>query len=518
MSGQSGLLVSTGTNPELDDLLEELGNRLQAGERLDLEAVVAEHPQHADDLRRYFPALQVLAGLRETDSRPLSEKTNSVGDYEILEEIGRGGMGVVYKARHRSLDRRVALKMLRAGELATPADLQRFRNEAKIVANLDHPRIVPIYEVGEQDQRLYYTMKLIDGGSLMASLPSFQTNPRAAAELVADIAQAVHHAHEQGILHCDLKPSNILLDKDGRPNISDFGLARWLETDGSLSESGVVVGTPSYMSPEQAAGRYRETSPLSDVYGLGAILYALLTGRPPFQGMTTLETLDQVRTLEPVPPTRLEAHVPRPLEAVCLKCLHKEPRLRYASARALAEDLQRYLAGLPTNARSAGLAARAWLWCRRPERIRDAGVMMVCFNATFCVWGLLGLLAVTLGFLRSDRPSAAGWNLALPVVCLYAPAVWLGVKVIQRRFWAVWAGVLFTLLVLLVIGLLYHGQPHDMGGLYTEGDPAMAFAFRTLDLLLMTVQFLAMVLALLVYYANRQSLAWSRPSSRPVSE
>jgi serine/threonine-protein kinase len=502
----------------LDDLLEELGNRLQAGERLDLEAVLAEHPQHADDLRRYFPALQVLAGLRETDGRPISEKASFVGDYEIVGEIGRGGMGVVYKARHRSLDRRVALKMLRAGELATPADLQRFRNEAKIVANLDHPRIVPIYEVGEQDHRLYYTMKLIDGGSLTASLSSFQTNPCAAGELVADIAQAVHHAHEQGILHCDLKPSNILLDKDGRPHISDFGLARWLETDGSLSESGVVVGTPCYMSPEQAAGRYRETSPLSDVYGLGAILYALLTGRPPFQGMTTLETLDQVRTLEPVPPTRLEANVPRPLEAVCLKCLHKEPRLRYASARELAEDLHRYLAGLPINARLAGPAARAWLWCRRLERIRDAGVMLVCFNATFIVWNILGLLAVTLGFVPLDRSSAGSWNLTLVTTCLYAPAVWLGVKVIRRRFWAVWAGVLFTLLVLLVFGLFSIGPSHDMGGLYTERDPGMSFALRTLSLLLFSVQFLAMVLALLAYYANRQSLAWSRPSSHPKSE
>ena len=206
------------------------------------------------------------------------------GDYEIRGELGRGAMGVVYKARQISLNRLVALKMIRAGALAGEDDLRRFQNEAEAVARLDHPHIVPIYEVGEHDGKRYFSMKLIAGPCLSRTLSSYTANPRYAAKLMVTIAEAVHHAHQRGILHRDLKPSNILLDEQGQPHVSDFGLAKQVEGDGSLTESGVVLGTPAYMAPEQAAGSKRLVTTLSDVYGLGAVLYALLTGKPPFGG------------------------------------------------------------------------------------------------------------------------------------------------------------------------------------------------------------------------------------------
>ena len=290
---------------------------------------------------------------------------SSFGDYELVELIAAGGMGIVYKARQKSLNRIVAVKMVRLGLLAGSTELRRFQLEAEAAAKLDHPHIVPIYEVGQVDDLPFFSMKLLDGGSLGDRLAQSVDDPQAAAGLVAALAEAVHHAHQHGILHRDLKPANILLDTEGRPYVGDFGLARSLEGDSSLTQSGTILGTPSYMAPEQATGARSGVTTAADVYSLGAILYALLTGRPPFQAATPIETLRRVIDEEPPAPRALNPKAGRDLEAICLKCLRKDPRQRYGSARELAEDLRRYLQGRSIRVRRATAAERAWRWCRR---------------------------------------------------------------------------------------------------------------------------------------------------------
>jgi WD40 repeat protein/serine/threonine protein kinase len=300
------------------------------------------------------------------------------GDYEILGELGRGGMGVVYKARQTSLNRVVALKMVLAGAHASPDDRERFLAEARSLARLQHPHIVQVYEVGEAlspdgrpadaaglSRLPFFSLEYVEGGSLDRRLAGTPQSPRPSAALVEVLARAVHYAHQRGVVHRDLKPANVLLTADGTPKVTDFGLARHLGDGSGRTRSGAVLGTPSYMAPEQAAGKAKEVGPAADVWALGAILYECLTGRPPFQGASVLETLDQVCTREPVPPRQLQPGVPRDLETIALKCLNKDPRRRYASAEALAEDLRRFLGGEPITARPAGRPERLWRWCRR---------------------------------------------------------------------------------------------------------------------------------------------------------
>ena len=286
------------------------------------------------------------------------------GDYELLAEVARGGMGVVFKARQKSLGRTVALKMILAGQLASPADVQRFRNEAAAAAQLDHSSIVPIYDIGECQGQHYYAMAYVAGSNLQQRVKQGPFLPHEAAELVSRIADAVHFAHEKGIVHRDLKPQNILLDGDGQPKVTDFGLAKRLEGDG-LTMTGDVLGTPAYMAPEQAAGRSREADRAVDIYALGAILYCLLTARPPFQAATLAETLRQVIEAEPVSPRLLNSGVPRDLETICLKCLQKQPARRYTTARALAEDLRRFGKHEPILARPVSTTEHVWKWVRR---------------------------------------------------------------------------------------------------------------------------------------------------------
>ncbi|MCI0458809.1 MAG: serine/threonine-protein kinase, partial [Gemmataceae bacterium] len=337
--------------------------------------------------------------------RPLPRR---FGDYELLEEIARGGMGIVYKAHHSRLNRTVALKVILAGHFASREAVERFQLEARAAAHLDHPGIVPVYEVGEVEGQHFFTMALVGGGSLHQLLAEGPLPPLEAARLVRQVAEAVQYAHDHGILHRDIKPQNILLhrsegstganlngpgmgtavtspSKSGTltPKLADFGLARTQES--ALSVTGEVLGTPSYMPPEQAGGDGKRIGPAADVYALGAVLYCLLTGRPPFQSASVMETMRQVREQEPVPLRQLNAQVPADLETMCLKCLEKEPGRRYLSAQTLAEELGRFERGEPVHARPVGRVERSWRWCRRNPVV--AGLLVV-------VAGLLVVVAV----------------------------------------------------------------------------------------------------------------------------
>jgi serine/threonine protein kinase len=299
-------------------------------------------------------------------------RTDSVPGYEIISELGRGGMGVVYKARQIKLNRLTALKMVLAGLYAGNADLARFRTEAEAVARLQHPNIIQIYELGEHNGLPYCSLEFCPGGSLENRLSGKPLPALEAAALVETLARAINVTHTKGIVHRDLKPANVLLAEDGTPKITDFGLAKMLGEAGQTA-SGAILGTPSYMAPEQAGGKSRQIGPATDVYALGAILYECLTGRPPFQAGTTLDTLLQVVADEPIPPSHLQPEIPKDLESMCLKCLHKEPTRRYASALELAQDLSRFRAGQTSRPRPVHFGEPSWSWCRRKPRLVGLG-------------------------------------------------------------------------------------------------------------------------------------------------
>jgi WD40 repeat protein/tRNA A-37 threonylcarbamoyl transferase component Bud32 len=387
----------------LEEVLEEYMRRLDRGEVVDRELFLARHPELAEELRSYFAGSDEVDQLRQHRERetptsppcrdlpptcglrefpPGGGEGSRVGDYELLEQIGYGGMGIIYKARHVRLQRLVALKMIRPDRLASPADVLRFRSEAEAAASLDHPNIAPIYEVGEHQGEHYFSMKLIEGGSLAQHLPRLAADLRGGVGLLRTVACAVHHAHQRGVLHRDLKPANILLDTECRPHITDFGLSKRLGLkpgEASLTQQGMIVGTPSYMAPEQAVSQAVVTTAV-DTYSLGAILYELITGRPPFCASTPLDTLLQLRQQEPTSPRRLNRRVDCDLETVCLKCLQKEPERRYPSAQALGDDLGRWQRGEPIQARPVGRRERALKWARRrPALAALSALLMVVF-------------------------------------------------------------------------------------------------------------------------------------------
>ncbi len=359
-----------------------------------VESVTIDGPGSAGDEDRTAP------DDGDSDSRRRATRVRYFGDYALERVLGEGGMGIVYKARQLSLNRPVAVKMIKAARFASTDDLRRFRNEAEAVARLDHPNIVPIFEVGQFEDQHYFSMKLIAGEGLDQRLEEYASQPRRAAGLMAPMAAAIHHAHQRGILHRDLKPANVLIDPEGQPHVTDFGLAKQVEGDSELTQTGAVLGTPAYMAPEQTSAKKGAVTTATDVYGLGTILYAMMTGRAPFGGTTVLEILDQVRQRSPDPPRSLNPRVPRDLEVICLKCLEKEPRRRYASADAMAEDLKRYLAGEPIAARPVGSAARFGMWCRRNPALAAAAGLLV---AALVAVALLSLLSAD----RQARLAAA---------------------------------------------------------------------------------------------------------------
>ncbi len=420
---------STGSQSErerqVNAVIAKYYEAVEQGDRPDPTAFVAAHPEYAAELKEFLADVVLLNEVVRPSASNLAATQIPLipaaaaaglviryfGEYELLEQLGSGGMGVVYKARQSKLKRIVALKLIKAGELANPQDLQRFQAEAQAAARLSHPGIVPVHEVGVFQGQHFYTMDYVAGANLSQLHRDEPVPSRRAAELIQQLAEAIDYAHQQGVVHRDLKPANILLTAEGTPRITDFGLAKLLRTDDdsqavTLTETGQILGTAGYMSPEQAGGKTRLVGPAADIYALGAVLYALLTSRAPFVGESVSHTIMQVLHKEPVSPRVLNPGVPRDLETICLKCLEKEPYKRYGTAQLLAEDLGRFLAGRPVEARPISPLGRGWRWCRRNPVV--AGLM-----TTVAASLLLGT-AVSLYFAdQAQRNANANLQLAM---------------------------------------------------------------------------------------------------------
>ncbi len=465
-------------------LLDEMTEAFDRGDHAVIDKLVTRHPEWSIELRELWGTIMVATAAGQS---PLPDGDTTVprrfanspspgidrtlpydfGDYRLEAEIGRGGMGVVYRATQRSLDRIVAVKLIVRGALASDDDRRRFRSEAEAAAQLDHPGIVPIYEVGEQDGQYYFSMPLLRGPTLAERVTLGPVGNLEAAKLLLAIARAIQYAHERGIVHRDLKPANILLDGTGSPHVTDFGLAKNLRESNNaapLTLTGAVLGTPSYMSPEQASGQRGAVGPASDVYSLGALLYALLTGRPPLQGPTPVDTVLMVLEQEPVSPRMLNSRIDRDLEMIVLRCLQKQSDLRYASAQGLADDLEAYLAGEPVSARSGQftqIIARVFSETHNAALLENWGLLWMWHSLV-----LLVICLVTNWFqiqqsvwpqMTTPIPYLLLWGGGLAV---WAPIFWRlrhragPVMAVERQIAHVWAASLVSVVLLFVIEYL----------------------------------------------------------------
>ena len=460
---------------ELAAILEEALGR-EAARRPTLEELVAAHPHVEQDLRQLWGAVMVVDAIAAkqddgTTSRlpaagggrfngPQPTPPRQLGDFELGEEIGRGGMGVVYRARQQSLGRDAAVKVMLRGASASTGEEARFRAEAEAAAQLDHSHIVPIYDAGESNGWRYIGMKLIEGQTLAQRLALGAMNERDAARIVMIASRAIQYAHDRGVVHRDLKPANILLDADGVPFVSDFGLAKRESPGASLTTTGAIVGTPLYMAPEQAAGR-SETTPSCDVFSLGAILYALLTGRPPFQASSPVGTLLQLLEQDPTPPRELNPQLSRDLEMIVLRAIQKPPELRYPSAGALAEDLQAYLAGEPVAARSGRfghVVARVFGDTHHAAVLENWGVLWMWHAAVLMilcgVTNWLHLRRTEWPVMQSHWPYLVLWGGGLAV---WAPIFWAvrrrsgPVTAVERQIAHAWGGSIVAVVLLFVV-------------------------------------------------------------------
>jgi serine/threonine-protein kinase len=444
-------------DPKALELLDDYTAQLQAGRRPDRAAFLREHPELASAID-CLEALECMAPLPATadfSDAATTEETAAeaalpppnFGPYELLGEIGRGGMGVVYRARQKDLDRIVAIKMILASHLASAEHVRRFQTEARAAAKLRHPNIVQIHEVGQCHGQHYFTMDYIEGESLAQRLARAPLGPQAAARLLSAVARAVEHLHHQGVVHRDLKPSNILMDKDEQPYVTDFGLAKVFVPGSEATATGVIAGTPSYMAPEQASGHRADVGPGADVYSLGAVLYELLTGGPPFRHENALDTLMDVLGREPELPRRVNPRVPTGLELICMKCLAKSPGDRYASAAELADDLDRFVGGEPLLVKPPHLGQRLLAWTRRqPALASRLGAL-----AVFCVIGTINFAVGTVDWPFYWKTTAVA-------------AAWAGASAVCQQFlsslrWSVPARFIWgTLDSVLLLGALLLGN------------------------------------------------------------
>jgi len=510
MSGPVGVKEEAGRDELLAQLLGELTEQQRTGRQPDLDALASQHPLVADELRELWAAAQIaeefahqgsrsrstveLAALASVPARaPASPPLpRAFGDYELLEELGRGGMGVVYKARQCQPERTVAIKMILRGDLASKADLARFRAEAQSAARLEaHPSVVAVHDVGEVGGQPFFSMRYVEGTTLAKLVAQGPLPQREAARHLAAISQAVEYAHQCGILHRDLKPSNVLIDVHGQPHVTDFGLAKRVEGGASLTQTGAIVGTPSYMSPEQASGSRGVLSRASDVYSLGAILYETLTGRPPFKAATPLDTVLQVLEQDVVPPRMLNAKVDRDLETICLKCLQKPADLRYPTAKLLQEDLESYLQGEPIAARPLSVVhflgrmlgethhaavlenwGLLWMWHSLVLIVLCSITNVIALNQVKSVFPYLGIWGVGLGTWASifwalrrragpvtfiERQIAHVWLAStLGSISLFGVELLLGLEVLTLSpVLAVLAGMVFLIKAGMLSGAFY---------------------------------------------------------------
>jgi serine/threonine protein kinase len=513
----------------LRDLLGRYLDLRARGESVAIEDLCRDAPELLADLRREIAVVESMEEafrITRRDDAAVNRSAGSslppgtvVAGYELMEELGRGGMGVVFKARQVSLKRMVALKMVLAGGFQSPEGRERFLAEAAAVARLNHPNVVQIFECGTHDDRPYFSMELCEGGSLAERLRSGPLLPPEAAALLRSLAEGAQAAHDQGIVHRDLKPGNILLASGGPPKgelsagsprplaefipkISDFGLAKLTNDD--VIGSWAFYGTPSYMAPEQTVDAH-SIDHRADLYALGAILYECLTGRPPFQGATLFDTLHQVCFREPVPVRRLQPGVPRDLETICLKCLDKEPQQRYATARELADDLGRFLQGEPIRERVSSLLARLTRWCQRPERVPDAGKLAIVLYGSLAVWKVLALVLIALGIgiIPRDRGECVFQVLAL-IGILNVPEIGIGFATLARWPPALWTG---TILALFHLGF---GSACLLTSFLTFGglldDPNIRSLLFCILIIPACIQLLAYVVALLAHRACRHGI------------